>query len=148
MLLYGHLDKQPEMTGWRAGLGPWTPVIEDGKLYGRGGFAAFPWASCCDDQGTARLFAQPVTNDPVELVLNRTWRAALAVVGADGLPALESAGNVQRPFTALGSHCGSRRSSTGRRLRANSSASSKAMSRTRPASRSNTTPPRPAGTPR
>jgi acetylornithine deacetylase/succinyl-diaminopimelate desuccinylase-like protein len=37
VLLYGHLDKQPEMVGWRAGLGPWTPVIEDGKLYGRGG---------------------------------------------------------------------------------------------------------------
>ena len=36
-LLYGHLDKQPEMTGWREGLGPWTPVIEDDKLYGRGG---------------------------------------------------------------------------------------------------------------
>src|SRR6184192_4192756 len=37
VLIYGHLDKQPEMTGWRTGLGPWTPVIEDGKLYGRGG---------------------------------------------------------------------------------------------------------------
>lgn len=37
VLLYGHLDKQPEMTGWREGLGPWQPVIEDGKLYGRGG---------------------------------------------------------------------------------------------------------------
>jgi len=37
VLVYGHLDKQPEMTGWREGLGPWTPVIEDGKLYGRGG---------------------------------------------------------------------------------------------------------------
>src|SRR5262245_6297461 len=23
VLLYGHLDKQPEMTGWREGLGPW-----------------------------------------------------------------------------------------------------------------------------
>jgi acetylornithine deacetylase/succinyl-diaminopimelate desuccinylase-like protein len=255
VLLYGHLDKQPEMTGWRPGLGPWTPVIEDGRLYGRGAaddgyavFAAvsailaldvqgvprprcvglietceesgsydlpaylqalasrmgsvglvialdsgagnydqlwvttslrglvngtlsvnvltegvhsgdaggvvpssfriarqlldrlddsrtgvvkpgefacgipterieqaraaaqilgdtlwqrFPWASCCDDQGTARLFAQPATKDPVELILNRTWRAALAVTGADGLPALESAGNVQRPRTAL-----------------------------------------------
>ncbi|APV50283.1 peptidase M20 [Betaproteobacteria bacterium GR16-43] len=255
VVLYGHLDKQPEMTGWREGLGPWIPVIEDGKLYGRGGaddgyavFAAisaiaaldaqgvsrphcvglietceesgsydlpaylellaprmgdvqlvvaldsgagnyeqlwvttslrglingtltvrileegvhsgdaggvvpssfriarslldriddsrtgvvkpeafncdipaerleqakqaaqilgetlwqrFPWTSCCDDQATARLFAQPVTKDPVELVLNRTWRAALAVTGADGLPPLESAGNVQRPYTAL-----------------------------------------------
>lgn len=37
ILLYGHLDKQPEMTGWREGLGPWQPVITDGKLYGRGG---------------------------------------------------------------------------------------------------------------
>ncbi len=37
VLVYGHLDKQPEMSGWRAGLGPWTPVIEDGRLYGRGG---------------------------------------------------------------------------------------------------------------
>ena len=37
MLVYGHLDKQPEMTGWREGLGPWTPVIEGGRLYGRGG---------------------------------------------------------------------------------------------------------------
>ncbi len=255
VLLYGHLDKQPEMTGWREGLGPWTPVYAEGKLYGRGGaddgyavFAAlsaiqaldaegiarprcvglvetceesgsydlpaylealaprmgevqlvvaldsgagnyeqlwvttslrglvngtlevrileegvhsgdaggvvpssfriarqvldriddsrtgvvrpaafnadipadrleqarqaaailgesmwkrFPWAACCDDQGTASLFAQPVTKDPVELVLNRTWRAALAVTGADGLPPTGGAGNVQRPYTKL-----------------------------------------------
>jgi acetylornithine deacetylase/succinyl-diaminopimelate desuccinylase-like protein len=255
VLFYGHLDKQPEMAGWRAGLGPWEPVYQDGKLYGRGGaddgyavFAAlsavmaldagsiarprclglietceesgsydlpayldllaprmgdvalvvaldsgagnyeqlwvttslrglvngtlevkileegvhsgdaggivpssfriarqvldriddsrtgvvkpaafncdipadrleqakqaaailgdsvwrrFPWAACCDDQGTASLFAEPVTKDPTELVLNRTWRAALAVTGADGLPATGSAGNVQRPYTKL-----------------------------------------------
>src|SRR6202030_2283549 len=37
VLLYGHLDKQPEFTGWLPGLGPWEPVIRDGKLYGRGG---------------------------------------------------------------------------------------------------------------
>jgi len=37
ILMYGHLDKQPEMTGWADGLGPWNPVIRDGKLYGRGG---------------------------------------------------------------------------------------------------------------
>ena len=36
-LMYGHLDKQPEFEGWRSDLGPWTPVIQDGKLYGRGG---------------------------------------------------------------------------------------------------------------
>lgn len=37
ILLYGHLDKQPEFDGWREGLAPWEPVIQDGKLYGRGG---------------------------------------------------------------------------------------------------------------
>ena len=37
VLMYGHLDKQPEFTGWRSDLGPWTPKIMEGKLYGRGG---------------------------------------------------------------------------------------------------------------
>lgn len=37
VLLYGHLDKQPEMVGWAEGKGPWTPVIENDRLYGRGG---------------------------------------------------------------------------------------------------------------
>lgn len=37
VLLYGHLDKQPEMTGWADGKGPWIPVLEGDKLYGRGG---------------------------------------------------------------------------------------------------------------
>src|SRR5688500_18540568 len=37
ILMYGHLDKQPEFNGWRNDLGPWTPKYEDGKLYGRGG---------------------------------------------------------------------------------------------------------------
>ena len=37
VLMYGHYDKQPEFTGWREGLGPWAPVLQDGRLYGRGG---------------------------------------------------------------------------------------------------------------
>jgi acetylornithine deacetylase/succinyl-diaminopimelate desuccinylase-like protein len=37
VLLYGHLDKQPEMSGWRDDLGPWEPVVEGDRLYGRGG---------------------------------------------------------------------------------------------------------------
>lgn len=37
VLMYGHLDKQPEFSGWRSDLGPWTPKYEDGLLYGRGG---------------------------------------------------------------------------------------------------------------
>jgi acetylornithine deacetylase/succinyl-diaminopimelate desuccinylase-like protein len=46
VLIYGHLDKQPPMVGWRDGLGPWTPYVDaDGRLYGRGagddGYAVF-----------------------------------------------------------------------------------------------------------
>jgi acetylornithine deacetylase/succinyl-diaminopimelate desuccinylase-like protein len=45
VLLYGHLDKQPPMDGWREGLGPWTPVMDGDRLYGRGsaddGYAIF-----------------------------------------------------------------------------------------------------------
>ena len=45
VMLYGHLDKQPEMTGWHEGLGPWEPVLKNGCLYGRGaaddGYAAY-----------------------------------------------------------------------------------------------------------
>ena len=45
VVLYGHLDKQPEMSGWGDGLGPWTPVRIGDRLYGRGGaddgYAAF-----------------------------------------------------------------------------------------------------------
>jgi acetylornithine deacetylase/succinyl-diaminopimelate desuccinylase-like protein len=37
VLLYGHLDKQPEMVGWADGYGPWMPRLEGDKLYGRGG---------------------------------------------------------------------------------------------------------------
>lgn len=37
VLIYGHLDKQPEFTGWAEGLSPWEPVFRDEKLYGRGG---------------------------------------------------------------------------------------------------------------
>ena len=37
ILMYGHLDKQPEFNGWRNDLGPWTPKYERGLLYGRGG---------------------------------------------------------------------------------------------------------------
>ena len=251
VLLYGHLDKQPEMAGWRDDSGPWTPLVEDGKLYGRGsaddGYAVFatlaavialdaenisrprclglietceesgsfdlppyldalsprmgdvglvvaldsgagsydelwattslrglvngtmtvrmltegvhsgdaggavpstfriarqlldriddsatgmtkspvfnapipeervtqaaqaatilgdvvwkrfPWQSC----GGAHEFTLPTTKDPVELILNRTWRAALSITGADGLPSTKDAGNVLRPYTAL-----------------------------------------------
>jgi acetylornithine deacetylase/succinyl-diaminopimelate desuccinylase-like protein len=245
VLLYGHLDKQPEMTGWSEGLGPWEPVLRDDRLYGRGGaddgYAIYASvtallalaaqgvkrARCvvlieaCEESGSydlpfyvdhladrigspslvvcldsgcgnydqlwlttslrglagglltvevldegvhsgdasgvvpdsfriarallgrledaatgavlpkafnveipadrqrqAKVAAQalgeevwkkfpfagttePPTRDIAELILNRTWRPALTVIGADGLPAPRSAGNVLRPGTSL-----------------------------------------------
>lgn len=245
VLLYGHLDKQPEMTGWRDDLGPWQPKLEDGRLYGRGGaddgYAVYaslaaiaalqaqgvPHARCvglietCEESGSydlpayldvlgarlgevdfvvgldsgcgdyerlwattslrglaagtltvevltegvhsgaasgvvpssfrvARLLVdrledaatgrlrdaafhapipdervrqaqaaadilgalgatqypfagatRPVVEGRAEAELNRTWRPALSVIGADGLPPIASAGNVLRPRTAL-----------------------------------------------
>jgi len=245
VLLYGHLDKQPEFTGWLPGLSPWEPVIRDGKLYGRGGaddgYAAFsslaaivalkeqkiPLPRCVmlieasEESGSVHLPAhlqalgdalgnpslvvcldaecgnydqlwcttslrgnlvgelnvkvltegvhsgmgtgiaatafriieqllarlenpvtgdllidelqvsvpadrraqitaaarvlgagiagkipfvqgvQPVSNDPAELLINSTWRATLAVTGADGLPPVRSAGNVLLPELTL-----------------------------------------------
>ena len=243
VVLYGHLDKQPEMHGWRDGLGPWTPVIEGDRLYGRGGaddgYAAFAslaaieavragggaharcvvlieaseesgspdlpahvealadrigtpsFVVCLDsgcidydrmwlttslrgivnltlsvdvvreglhsgesgmipstfrivrmllsrieDETTGRVLldtcevaipddrvaeadatakeigtiadrypfvdgAQPMTPDGAEQLLGRTWRAALSVIGADGLPPTAVAGNVLRPNTTL-----------------------------------------------
>jgi acetylornithine deacetylase/succinyl-diaminopimelate desuccinylase-like protein len=244
VLLYGHLDKQPEMSGWCEGLGPWQPVIEGDRLYGRGaaddGYAMFaclaaigalqansiPHARCvvliegCEESGsfdlphyierlgdrigrpslvigldsgcgnydqlwcttslrglvggtlkvevlaegvhsgasgivpdsfriarqllsrledekTGQLLPRelyvsipearvrqakeaaaalgdsihaefpflpgvnPVSGDLAELILNRDWRPALAIIGADGLPRIGDAGNVLRPMTAL-----------------------------------------------
>jgi len=61
ILLYGHLDKQPEMAGWADGTGPWTPVLRDDKLYGRGGaddgyamFAALSAILALHDRKTPR----------------------------------------------------------------------------------------------
>ncbi len=61
VLLYGHLDKQPEFSGWRQDLGPWTPKLEGGLLYGRGGaddgyavYAAITAIEALDRAGVAR----------------------------------------------------------------------------------------------
>ena len=253
VLMYGHLDKQPEFSGWRNDLGPWTPKYEDGKLYGRGGaddgyatyasiaavqelkrqnvphprivglietceesgsadlpvyidmlkprlgdvglvicldsgagnydqlwlttslrgmvagtlkveiltegihsgdasglvpssfrimrqvldrledsatgrllpasfhcevpadrqaqaratatilgdevYKRFPWAHY--DCGGSTQFALPTTTDPLQALLKRTWEPTLSVTGAEGVPALQDAGNVLRPYTAF-----------------------------------------------
>ncbi|MCK6430303.1 MAG: M20/M25/M40 family metallo-hydrolase, partial [Burkholderiaceae bacterium] len=61
VLFYGHLDKQPEMTGWRDDLGPWKPVLEGDLLYGRGAaddgyaiYAALTVIAALDAQRVAR----------------------------------------------------------------------------------------------
>ncbi|HUP05910.1 MAG TPA: M20 family metallopeptidase [Caldimonas sp.] len=56
----------------------------------------FPWA--CAEDGKPAL---PTTTDPVEALLNRTWRPALSVTGAEGFPSIGDAGNVLRPYTAF-----------------------------------------------
>ena len=74
VLLYGHLDKQPEMSGWRAGFGPWDPLFEDGKLYGRGsaddGYAVFAALSAKDVPAVAELTSR----------LPIAWRDALTAL--------------------------------------------------------------------
>jgi acetylornithine deacetylase/succinyl-diaminopimelate desuccinylase-like protein len=64
ILMYGHLDKQPEMLGWAEGLGPWEPALKDGKLYGRGGaddgyalFASLAALLALKEQGVAHARA-------------------------------------------------------------------------------------------
>ncbi|MDO9159052.1 MAG: M20/M25/M40 family metallo-hydrolase, partial [Burkholderiaceae bacterium] len=59
----------------------------------------FPWAHA--DCGGSSAFVLPTTADPVQALLNRTWRPTLSVTGAEGLPSLQDAGNVLRPYTAF-----------------------------------------------
>ena len=56
----------------------------------------FPW-SCGADGGPSL----PTTTDPVEALVNRTWKPTLSVTGVDGFPAMKDAGNVLRPYTAF-----------------------------------------------
>jgi acetylornithine deacetylase/succinyl-diaminopimelate desuccinylase-like protein len=62
-------------------------------------FNRFPWKR--HDCGGVSSPVLPVTSDPVEALINRTWRPALSVTGADGFPAVTDAGNVLRPYSAF-----------------------------------------------
>ena len=90
VLLYGHLDKQPEFSGWRKDLGPWTPKYESGLLYGRGGaddgyavYAVITAIESLDAQGIPRPrcvgvieaceeVARP-TCRPISMPSSRNW---------------------------------------------------------------------------
>ena len=60
-------------------------------ILGDGVYTEFPFADG----------VQPMHTDRAQLVLNRTWVPTLSYTGIAGLPALEKAGNVLRPFTAM-----------------------------------------------
>jgi acetylornithine deacetylase/succinyl-diaminopimelate desuccinylase-like protein len=66
------------------------------KILGDEVWKRFPWA--CGADGGPTL---PTTTDPVEALVNRTWKPTLSVTGVDGFPALSDAGNVLRPYTAF-----------------------------------------------
>jgi hypothetical protein len=71
-----------------------TAAILGDEVYKR-----FPWAHAT--AAAPRMFALPTTTDPVQALLNRTWKPTLSVTGAEGFPALQDAGNVLRPYTAF-----------------------------------------------
>jgi len=83
-----------EVPGERVEQARATAAILGDELYKR-----FPWAH--HDCGGSTVFALPTTTDPVDALLNRTWRPTLSVTGADGFPELRNAGNVLRPYTAF-----------------------------------------------
>jgi len=71
-----------------------------GGILGEQVWRQFPWIGCSHGEG-GFAHAMPTTTDPVEGILNRTWRPALSVTGAAGFPSIDSAGNVLRPRTTF-----------------------------------------------
>jgi acetylornithine deacetylase/succinyl-diaminopimelate desuccinylase-like protein len=104
VLMYGHLDKQPEMVGWREGYGPWNPLIADGKLYGRGGaddgYAVFSSIAAIRD-----LQAQKKPHGRIAILIECCEES-----GSGDLPAYLEAlsGKMQSPELVIGldSGCG------------------------------------------
>jgi acetylornithine deacetylase/succinyl-diaminopimelate desuccinylase-like protein len=78
-----------------------------GAILGDSVWTQFPWVGCSHEPGAdpaahdKHAHAMPTTTDPVQAILARTWRPALSVTGAAGLPSIDSAGNVLRPKTSL-----------------------------------------------
>ncbi|HEX3139797.1 MAG TPA: peptidase dimerization domain-containing protein, partial [Rhizobacter sp.] len=66
------------------------------QILGDEAWKRFPWA--CGADGGPTL---PTTTDPLQSLINRTWKPTLSVTGVDGFPALKDAGNVLRPYTAF-----------------------------------------------
>ena len=130
VMLYGHLDKQPEMTGWREGLGPWTPVIEGDKLYGRGGaddgYAIFASLTAINARAPRQAPAR---------ALRRPDRGVRGVAAATTCP--RTSITSRRASASCRSSCASTRAartttSCGRRRRCAASCSARSRSRCSP----------------
>jgi hypothetical protein len=72
-------------------------TVEAAKLLGPKVYNHFPFISTA----TPMAAMADKDNAAVELMLNKTWRANMAVTGAEGMPAIKDAGNVLRPETAF-----------------------------------------------
>jgi len=59
-----------------------------GELIGKPNIPLLPGVKYMDD-------------DPTNLLLNNYWKPSLAIVGAEGIPAMPIAGNVLRPYTTV-----------------------------------------------
>ena len=42
-----------------------------------------------------------MSQNPVDLIINSTWRPFIEIIGVDGIPQSEIAGNVLRPYTSV-----------------------------------------------
>ena len=104
VLLYGHIDKQPPLTGWREGLDPFTPTLEGDRLYGRGA-ADDGYASFCAITAIKALQEQGIDHPRCVIVLE-----ACEESGSYNLPAYieQLAGEIGKPslIVCLDSGCG------------------------------------------
>ncbi len=91
VVVYGHLDKQPEMLPWSSGLGPWEPVLRGERLYGRGGA----------DDGYA-LFAALIAIESVRAAGGRHARIVVLIEASEESSSVHLAEHLQRLLPRLG----------------------------------------------
>lgn len=91
VLMYGHLDKQPEMEPWSPGLGPWLPVLRGDHLYGRGGA----------DDGYS-VFAALIAIAAVHETGGRHGRIVVLVEGSEESSSVHLAAHLERLMPRIG----------------------------------------------
>ncbi len=91
VLMYGHLDKQPEMEPWSSGLGPWLPVLRGDRLYGRGGA----------DDGYS-IFAALIAIAAVHEVGGRHARIVVLIEASEESSSVHLAAHLERLLPRIG----------------------------------------------